>query len=157
MTDFIWPSDAARAESDELNRVCEHLEEVLDALDEAEGGLRAVRANRNRLVGKLLGRKQERDALAAHQADLVRELSACQSVLFSLAHDGKVTPEYASDAKSVLKRTEAVSLARRDARVAADAIGTAAEAMAMGGHQPWVIKDMRDLERAHRRKAGETK
>lgn len=30
MTDFIWPSDRARAENDELSRVCEHLEEVLD-------------------------------------------------------------------------------------------------------------------------------
>lgn len=33
MTDFIWPSDIARAENDELNRVCEHLEEVLDERD----------------------------------------------------------------------------------------------------------------------------
>lgn len=33
MTDFIWPSDQARAENDELNRVCEYLEEVLDELD----------------------------------------------------------------------------------------------------------------------------
>src|SRR5690554_2947585 len=28
---FVWPSDRARAENDELNRVCEYLEEVLDA------------------------------------------------------------------------------------------------------------------------------
>lgn len=33
MSDFIWPSDVARAESDELNRVCEHLEEVWDERD----------------------------------------------------------------------------------------------------------------------------
>ena len=26
--DFVWPSDAARAESDELDRVCEELEEA---------------------------------------------------------------------------------------------------------------------------------
>ncbi|MCD1628509.1 DUF551 domain-containing protein [Marinobacter shengliensis] len=31
MTDFVWPSDRTRAENDELNRVCEYLEEVLDA------------------------------------------------------------------------------------------------------------------------------
>lgn len=34
MTQFIWPSDADRAENDELNRVCEHLEEVLDERDD---------------------------------------------------------------------------------------------------------------------------
>ena len=28
--DFVWPSDRARAENDELDRVCEYLEEVLD-------------------------------------------------------------------------------------------------------------------------------
>ena len=33
MTDFIWPSDQARAENDELNRVCEYLEEVLGERD----------------------------------------------------------------------------------------------------------------------------
>ena len=33
MTDFIWPSDQDRAESEELNRVCEYLEEVLDERD----------------------------------------------------------------------------------------------------------------------------
>ena len=27
---FVWPSDRARAENDELNRVCEYLESVLD-------------------------------------------------------------------------------------------------------------------------------
>ena len=31
--DFVWPSDADRAENDELNRVCEYLEEVLCALE----------------------------------------------------------------------------------------------------------------------------
>jgi len=34
-TDFVWPSDADRAESDELNRVCEYLEEVLDHIRDA--------------------------------------------------------------------------------------------------------------------------
>ena len=32
---FVWPSDADRAESDELNRVCEYLEEVLDHIRDA--------------------------------------------------------------------------------------------------------------------------
>ncbi|MCO4319972.1 hypothetical protein [Aliidiomarina quisquiliarum] len=30
MNDFVWPSDVDRAENEELNRVCEYLEEVLD-------------------------------------------------------------------------------------------------------------------------------
>lgn len=34
--DFTWPSDIDRAENDELNRVCECLEEVLDAQGDAE-------------------------------------------------------------------------------------------------------------------------
>jgi len=34
--DFVWPSDKARAENVELNRVCEYLEEVLDSAQGAE-------------------------------------------------------------------------------------------------------------------------
>ncbi|MBY6208718.1 MULTISPECIES: hypothetical protein [Halomonas] len=64
----------------------------------------------------------ERDALAAHQSDLVRELTSCQSILHSMAHYGSVTPEYADDAKAVLKRTKDASLARRDARIKAEAL-----------------------------------
>lgn len=33
---FVWPSDADRAENDELNRVCEYLEGLLDRLEIAE-------------------------------------------------------------------------------------------------------------------------
>lgn len=32
--EFTWPSDAARAQDSELNRVCEHLEDVLDERDQ---------------------------------------------------------------------------------------------------------------------------
>lgn len=35
MAEFIWPSDLDRAENDELNRVCEHLKEVMDEYDAA--------------------------------------------------------------------------------------------------------------------------
>lgn len=70
--------------------------------------------------------EEERDALAAYQADMVRELTACQAVLHSLAHDGQVTPEYAIDAKAVLKRVPRVSLARRDAEKKAEALEEAA-------------------------------
>ncbi|MCF2911747.1 hypothetical protein [Halomonas sp. Cn5-12] len=54
--------------------------------------------------------EEERDALAAYQADLIRELTACQAVLHTLAHDGEVTPAYADDAKTVLKRAPKESL-----------------------------------------------
>lgn len=57
----------------------------------------------------------ERDALAAYQDDLVRELTACQAVLHNIVHDGQVTADYANDAKSVLKRKPTASLALRDA------------------------------------------
>ena len=30
MSDFVWPSDIDRAENDELNRVCEHAEQLED-------------------------------------------------------------------------------------------------------------------------------
>lgn len=76
-------------------------------------------AERDVLVQQL---KQERDALAAHQADLVRELQACQNVLHTLAHHGEVTAAYADDAKVVLNRTPSASLAERDAEVARKAI-----------------------------------
>lgn len=59
--------------------------------------------------------REESAALAAHQAELVRELTSCQAVLHSLAHSGEVTSEYADEAKAVLKRTKEVSLAHRDA------------------------------------------
>lgn len=54
--------------------------------------------------------EEERDTLAAFQADLIRELTACQAVLHSLAHVGEVTPAYADDAKAVLKRAPKESL-----------------------------------------------
>ncbi|WP_027854407.1 hypothetical protein [Marinobacterium litorale] len=33
MTDFIWPSDLDRAENEELNRVCEYAEELLNEIE----------------------------------------------------------------------------------------------------------------------------
>jgi hypothetical protein len=57
----------------------------------------------------------ERDVLAAYQTDLIRELTACQSVLHMLAHDRQVTPAYANDAKAVLRRAPEACLAKRDA------------------------------------------
>ncbi|SOC56420.1 hypothetical protein SAMN05421509_10731 [Chromohalobacter canadensis] len=88
-----------------------------DALGVAIKSLNAALLARN-------GRQRtEKEAvLAAHQDDLVRELSACQGVLHSLARSGEVTKQYADDAKAVLDRTKETSLARRDARVAVGAM-----------------------------------
>lgn len=69
------------------------------------------------LIERVREAKAERNALVAHQADLVRELSACQGVLHSLANSGEVTQQYANEAKAVLKRTKEASLARRDAEM----------------------------------------
>lgn len=61
--------------------------------------------------------QDEVDSLKAYQADLIRELTSCQSVLFMLSRDGEVTPAYANDAKSVLERKPEASLSARDAEV----------------------------------------
>lgn len=42
MDDFVWPSDMDRAENDELNRVCEYLEEVLDVHAQSGQGAEPV-------------------------------------------------------------------------------------------------------------------
>lgn len=60
MTDFIWPSDAARAENSELDRVCEYLEEALD----------------------------EHDALAAHVAELVEALMEALELMVTTHDEG---------------------------------------------------------------------
>lgn len=41
MSDFLWPSDMDRAENEELNRVCERLEEVEAHLDAIRAAARA--------------------------------------------------------------------------------------------------------------------
>lgn len=38
LEDFVWPSDQARSDSYELDRVCDHLELVLDRLKEVNNG-----------------------------------------------------------------------------------------------------------------------
>ena len=40
MTDFVWPSDNDRAESPELERVCDYLEDTLDRLEATEERIR---------------------------------------------------------------------------------------------------------------------
>lgn len=77
----------------------------------------------------------ERDTLAAYQESAVRELTACQAVLHSLAHDGQVTAEYAIDAKAVLKRAPRVNLACRYAEKKAEALEEAAKETVPAMHQ----------------------
>lgn len=136
-TAFVWPSDMDRAENDELNRVCEHLECVSDdnesfrnmlirtfeALGAVQGALGCPVGSEGVAVRELRDKNQ---ALVAHQACLVQELSACQTALHSLALSGQVAPEYASDAKKVIKRTEEASLDQRDASIKAEALEEAA-------------------------------
>ncbi|OBX35628.1 hypothetical protein A8U91_04702 [Halomonas elongata] len=98
--------------------------ERIEALEEQ---LAEVEIQTAQLSARLVESDIERDKLAAHQADLVRELSCCQGVLHSLAHSGQVTPEYAVEAKAVLKRTKGASLARREANVAEKALRRAHE------------------------------
>lgn len=43
MTDFLWPSDYDRAQSVDLDRLCEHLEQVIDERDTLQSTLTEVR------------------------------------------------------------------------------------------------------------------
>ena len=114
MTDFLWPSDMDRAEHEELQRVCEHLEQVVDERDEYRNHLAQI----CEMLGEMPNGKPDIGAawesvaaVIAHQDKLVHELSACQRVLHSLAHHGQVTPDYASDAKAVIDSKPDASLA----------------------------------------------
>lgn len=120
------------AERDELRtvymRACEELHAMKAAL--VDEGNEIPIGPAISLIEKL---KADRDALAAHQANLVRELTACQSVLFQLARAGEVTPEHADEAKAVLECTPEISLGRHDARIAAEALEAAKTACALIG------------------------
>lgn len=62
--------------------------------------------------------QREIEKLSAYQADLVRELQACQNVLHMLAHHGEVTWAYSEDANKVLDKSPQTSLAEVRARQA---------------------------------------
>lgn len=143
MNDFLRPSDMDRAENEELNRVCEHAEELQDEVERLQMQLVACgvvamantreTATKQRdmhpdymsascqdvmaAVDREMALREERDQLKVYQAELVRELTSCQSVLFMLARSGEVTPAYADDAKAVLDRKPEQSLATHDAEV----------------------------------------
>lgn len=132
--DLLKERNSLAAEHGELRtvylRACEELHAMKAALVDEGGGIPIGPAIS--LIEKL---KADRDALAAHQVDLVRELTACQSVLFQLARAGEVTPEYADEAKAVLKCTPEISLGRHDARMAAEALEAAKTVCALLGAQ----------------------
>lgn len=73
MNEFIWPSDRARADNDELDRVCEYLEEVLDeieGLDELPTQKDATLSERIRSVDK----QREYERLQGSEQDLLSDL-----------------------------------------------------------------------------------
>lgn len=66
--------------------------------------------------------KRERDALAAYQKELAKELQSCQNVLHMMAYCGQVTWAYSDDAKKVLDKSPQTSLAEVRARAVEEAI-----------------------------------
>jgi len=109
--------------------LCDENQQLREDLDDARGIV--IKCLNTGLIARNERKRveEQEEALAAHQDDLVRELSACQGVLHHLARSGEVTKQYADDAKTVLDRTEEASLAHRDARVAAKAMRQVADWM----------------------------
>ncbi len=60
--------------------------------------------------------------LAAWKVDAMRELTALQQVKHQLAHNGAMCWDYSRDARAVMHRGPAASLARRDALMKAEAL-----------------------------------
>jgi len=60
-TDFVWPSDAARAESDELDRVCEELEAAFDELEANRAGSPAAAQLVNKIASLYSGEAVQND------------------------------------------------------------------------------------------------
>lgn len=99
---------------------------------------RQVKRYRKALQAVLEQHKQvvgERDALAAH-IERLREIHS---------HPFWGTADHWSQEEKAFSERPATSLAKRDAEINAEALELAAEAMAMAGHGPGVIKDLRDL------------
>ena len=44
--EFLWPSNQARADNKELDRVCDYLESVIDERDALESHLKRIRSKR---------------------------------------------------------------------------------------------------------------
>ena len=71
MSDFVWPSDYARAASRELDRVCDYLEDTLDDLD----ALRATNSDLRALYESTRVELGEARARVAELAEKANSLS----------------------------------------------------------------------------------
>lgn len=74
MTDFVFPSDQARADDDELNRVCHELEDVMDLAEMDRKMAHVYRVENINLRSRL-------KALEAHLATLNEKAEACANEL----------------------------------------------------------------------------
>ncbi|MAX33716.1 MAG: hypothetical protein CME72_11710 [Halomonadaceae bacterium] len=110
--------DEYRRLSDSYNDLWHKTKDRNDALNtllrESEEELAHTQAQRDAAILRAQRAEDGEQALAAHVEAQATELSACQSVLYQLARDGEVTPQYADDAKRVLAQKPPTSLAQRD-------------------------------------------
>ena len=86
MSEFVWPSDNARATSPELDRVCDYLEGTLDKLD-------ALRAANRDLQDWYESTKAELEKARARVAELERDVAELEY----LDSEGREGAEMASE------------------------------------------------------------
>lgn len=117
MAEFIWPSDQDRADNDELNRVCEYLEEVMDERDaalEREQALAREASYHQQEIDSLLGRlrktQTERDVYMAHSARVNEVLFKT----FSAIEDGDESALPYDEYRDAFNDAPTASLAKRD-------------------------------------------
>lgn len=134
MSDFIWPSDQDRAD-DELNRVCNELEDVMAQAKSDEQMTHIYRVENIKLTS-------ERDALKAH---LSAVKSAFQQDESPIDPDGVL--------HHVMMRAPDASLARRDARIVADALDNLLP-VAKNGHHDYIVETL-ETNIAHLRRQAE--
>jgi len=97
---------------------------------------------------------EQRDALAAWKHEAMRELTALQQVTHGLAHGGDMCWDYSRDAKAVMDREPVTSLARRDARVKAEALEDFADCYDFENEiEEHVLRHVREASEAHRQQA----
>jgi hypothetical protein len=90
--EFVWPSDFDRAESDELNRVCEFAEELYGELDRLRDHADQLAELGAQQTQKTIKAEQERDQLKARLGHCQRFLAS--GILYTydelLRHDAEV-------------------------------------------------------------------
>ena len=113
MTDFIFPSDQDRADDDELNRVCQELECVMDDAEMDRKMLDVYRKHNIVL-------QADQDALVAHVERLVQ--------LIGWAEEDQVGPEVvAGEFYAVMGDAPTTSLARLKAEAKNELLSTVRE------------------------------